>query len=492
MNLRNPTGADLPVAKMVIRGKIYEDHLVEVGGRGGDLHFRTPDANMYLDRLPLGNPGRLADLYDISFEDILDYLQQLGERLDPERNPILRRARELSYLTAPTTRPIVDASYAMIPSLFGREAAREVAEKQIGVRYLEGWVEEDCLGGMRAEKRCFGARTLHIVAGNSPPISAMTIVRNAILRSDAIIKAPSNDPFTALAIAETMAEMAPDHPITKHLSVAYWRGGDTALEEKLYQPHNIEKIVAWGGFASVKHVTRYIQPGLELVSLDPKLSTSIVGAQAFESPPVMREVARRIAADVGGMNQVACVNARVIYVVSGTDDEGVAKLGTLGRLVYEEMQRLPESTSTKPKHYDRDLKTHVDAARFNDDWYEVIGGEDDEGAIIVSKVPEPVDFAPQLGDRTANLVPVDALEDIFPTVNSYTQTIGVFPESLKQQLVDKLSLFGAQRFVSLGYAVGGSPALPQDGIEPLRRMGKWVVNEISDPVRVAPPWLAPV
>ena len=67
-----------------------------------------------------------------------------------------------------------------------------------------------------------------------------------------------------------MADMAPDHPITRHLSVAYWKGGDVEFEEQLYQPHNIEKIVAWGGFASVKHVTRYIQPGLELITLDPK------------------------------------------------------------------------------------------------------------------------------------------------------------------------------------------------------------------------------
>ena len=42
-------------------------------------------------------------------------------------------------------------------------------------------------------------------------------------------------------------------------------GGDEALEAKLYQPHNIEKICAWGGFASVKHVTKYIQPGIELI-----------------------------------------------------------------------------------------------------------------------------------------------------------------------------------------------------------------------------------
>ena len=110
-------------------------------------------------------------------------------------------------------------------------------------------------------------------------LGALTVLRGAVTRGDTIIKVPSNDPFTTGAIARTMVDMAPDHPITKHLAVAYWRGGDEALESKIYQPHNIEKIIAWGGFASVKHVTKYIQPGIELISLDPKRSASIVGGE---------------------------------------------------------------------------------------------------------------------------------------------------------------------------------------------------------------------
>src|SRR5690606_33933968 len=135
---------------------------------------------------------------------ILDYLEELGGRLDVENNEHLRTARRLSYLTAPTTPPLVDASYAELGGMFARGAIREMAEKHIGIKHLEGWVEEELEGGLRVGIRCFGARSLHIIAGNSPVISALTIIRNAILRSDAIIKVPSNDPFTAIAIARTM------------------------------------------------------------------------------------------------------------------------------------------------------------------------------------------------------------------------------------------------------------------------------------------------
>lgn len=479
---------ETPIAQMIIRGEIISDNLIEVGGRGGDLKFLTPDANQYLHRLPLGNPVKLADLYKLSFDDIVDYLARLGDALDIDSNHHLQRACELSYLTAPTTPPIVDAAYADLPLMFQPEIVREQADELIGIPYLEGWVEAQRLGGISQRIRCFGGRMLHIVAGNAPLISAQTIVRNAILRSDAIIKTPSNDPFTALAIALTMCDTAPDHPITRHLSVAYWRGGDTALEEKLYQPHNVEKIIAWGGFASVKHVTRYIQPGLELISLDPKRSISVIGKEVFESKENMEEVAVRLASDFGGNNQVGCVNARVVYVQSGTDEEGLAKLNQLGKMAYDALLTLPPHYSTKPKNYDPDLKMHVDALRYSGDWYKVIGGDDMEGAVIISQIPDPVEFAEKLNDRTVNLVPIDTIEEATKTANSYTQTVGVYPETLKDEIIDLLSLYGAQRFVSLGYSWIGSTASPQDGIEPLRRMGKWIMNEVSSPETVNPPW----
>ena len=101
--------------------------------------------------------------------------------------------------------------------------------------------------------------------------------------SDAIIKVPSNDPLTALAIARTMADMAPGSSADAAPRGGLLEGRRPRVEKQLYQPHNIEKIVAWGGFASVNHVTRYIQPGLELISLDPKCSATIIGPEAFAS-----------------------------------------------------------------------------------------------------------------------------------------------------------------------------------------------------------------
>jgi hypothetical protein len=481
--------AGTPIAPSVIRGKVIADSLVEFGGRNGAIKFLAPDPHKIVEMLSVKDPTKMADLYSISLDEIVEYLVALGDALALKKNARMQEACELSYYTAPTTPPLLKRQFEEIDQVFSRISLEETIDS-VGRAYLEGWVERRMQGGKVAHIRAFGARALHIIAGNGPALAAVTIIRNAITRSDAIIKAPSNDPFTAGAIARTMVDMAPDHPITKHLAVAYWKGGDQEVEQQLYQPQNVEKIVAWGGFASVKHVTRYIQPGLELISLDPKRSISIVGPEAFENDASLDEAAQRVASDVGCHNQEGCVNARVLYVCSGTDDNGIARLEKLGERVYEKMMQLPALVSTPPKGgINPELKSHLTATSVNDEWFRVIGGDHDEGAVIISKLSEPVDFAPSLTNRVANLVPLDEPEDMLPRVDAYCQTVGVYPESLVMKLRDKLSVHGAQRIVSLGYAVSANVALPQDALEVLRRMCKWIVNEYSKPDTVLPPWL---
>ncbi|TAL02165.1 MAG: long-chain-fatty-acyl-CoA reductase [Rhodospirillaceae bacterium] len=465
------------ISYAVIRGKVIDTDLVEFGGRGGDLAFLAPDPHKLISQLPLGSPSKLDDLYQLSLEQILDYFEELGKLLDLQKNTYMQEACELSYLTSPATPPIVRGFYEHMPAMFDRHRIKRWLDMSVGIPYLEGWVDTD-INGSTVSIRAYGSRSLHVVAGNGPVIGALSLLRSAVTRGDIIIKVPSNDPFTTAAIARTMVDFAPDHPVTKHMAVAYWRGGDEVLEQKLYQPHNVEKIVAWGGLNSVKHVTKYIQPGLELISLDPKRSASIVGAGALETDALLRETALRIACDVGAVNQTACSSCRVVYVMCGTEKAGIEKLSRLGKLVYEGMMKLPSDLSTKPKHYNPQLKADIDALRLNDDWYDIIGGQDGEGAVIVSHTSDAVEFAETLDDRTVNLVPVDTLDEVLGAVDAYTQTVGVFPDDLMPLVRHKAALHGGQRFVSLGYAFNG-PGLvgPQDGIEPLRRMCKWIVSE---------------
>jgi hypothetical protein len=174
----------------------------------------------------------------------------------------------------------------------------------------------------------------------------------------------------------------------------------------------------------------------------------------------------------------------VVYVASGTDDMGLARANAFGGAVYEQLQRLPTSLSTPAKRFDPELRASIEALRSSREWYRVYGGRHGEGAVIVSQLDEPVAFHRSLSGRVANVVPVDDPMDVLPHINSSTQTIGVYPESLKTALRELAPLFGAQRLVSLGYAAHPHVAIPQDAIEPIRRMVRWIVDESCDPLEV--------
>jgi hypothetical protein len=466
------TTASAMTVPALIRGRLVETDLIEFGARGGQAQFSAPDPQRIGAELVLRRGGALSDLNNLPFDEIVAFLAAVGERLDLATNAHLQEALAHSEPFSDMTSSLVKASFEQIPSLFTPDAVRELAEMTVGIDYLEGWVPRTMNDGRRVSIRAFGARTVHVVAGNSPLIAALSIIRNAVCRSDAIIKTASNDPVTALAIARTMAELDPDHPVTRHLSVAYWKGGDVEFESRLYQPANVEKIIAWGGFASVTHVLRYVQPGLELISLDPKRSATIIGQEAFASDDTLRDVARRAATDVGALNQLGCVNARVIYVVGDAD-----QANRLGKAIYDEIQNLPSNISTPAKRFDPEIRAQLDGLRHSPDFYNVVGGSGSEGAVIVSQLDEPVEFHRSLSGRVANLVPIGQPSDVLPQINAYTQTIGIYPESLKESLRDQLALSGAQRLVSLGHAADASVTLPQDGIEPVRRMVKWIVDE---------------
>lgn len=474
---------------LVIRGEIIDEPEVEYGGRNPETRFRGPDVARHVARLPLSPPSALADLYEISFDEILDYLEELGRRLEFRSNSHLQEALELTSRTSGLGPAILRSVYEKLGNVFNRAEMREVADILIGIPFLEGWVKTREVSGSTSFVRAFGARSLHIIAGNVPTIAAMTVMRNALTRSDIIIKTPSNDPLTAVAIARTMIDMAPDHPITRHISVGYWKGGDDRVEDRLYLPSNIEKIIAWGGMASVRHITKYLQPGIDLITLDPKLSSTIIGRAAFADDAAMRECARRTALDVAVNNQQACVNARVVYVETGTDADGVAKANRFGEYLYEAIQQVPADLSNPVPALDPALAQEMEGLRFAGDSYRLFGG-DGRGGVIVTQFDEPVEFSPLLSGRIANLVPVDDLETPIRAVTAWTQTIGIYPDSLMPEIRDRLAFHGGQRLVSLGYATRRTIAGPQDGVEVLRRMCKWILNEVHDSDEI-PFWPAP-
>ena len=152
-------------------------------------------------------------------------------------------------------------------------------------------------------------------------------------------------------------------------------------------------------------------------------------------------------------------------------------------MVFEAIQSMPEHLSTSAVRMESELKDEIMGLKLSGDDFKVIGCGV-EGGVIISQISEPVDFSRILANRIANLVPIDDVNTAIESVNAYTQTIGVYPESLKSKVRDQLAFHGGQRIVSLGYASNAalmSATGAQDALEPMRRMCKWIVDESCDP-----------
>ena len=473
---------DIPI---IARGRIIApgDNAVEYKGRGGAT-FRVPDPHKHIHDIVLGNPVLLSDLNDLPMAQIIDFLVEIGARLRIEENAYLQESFALALKAGGLAEPILRGIYDNLPLMFGREDLTALVDRTIGIRYLDGWVPapgEDA----NVRVRAVGTRQLHITAGNVPVVAALTIIRGALTKSDVVIKSPSNDPLTATAIARTMIELDPGHPVTRHLAVAYWKGGDEEMEQQIVRTSRIDKITAWGGMSSVKHIQKFLSPGIDLTALNPKYSMSLIGKEALESEDAMEEAALGIAVLSGLYNQTACSNTRLVYVESDDDEESLEKVIALGRKVVAAYATLPSIMSTPAEKPNKDLEAELEAIALEDEFYYVEGNTID-GGVVISKFADRVDFYDQLNNRVVNIVPVPDLMDVIKWCDDTTQTVGVYPESLRDSMLNPLSLAGVQRVVPLG---GGDamqifqdshslpPGMPHDGIEPLRRNVRWVIDQ---------------
>ncbi|MDT0406973.1 acyl-CoA reductase, partial [Streptomyces edwardsiae] len=144
---------------------------------------------------------------------------------------------------------------------------------------LDGWVSRTDAAGNTGAVRAFPPRVVHMLAGNAPSGCVASIAQSALVKGISLFKMPSSDPFTTVAVLRTRAEIDPNHPVVQSMSAVYWAGGDEAIERTIYRPQYFDKIVAWGGGPAINNVVKYLGPGIQLVSFDPKSSISMIGRE---------------------------------------------------------------------------------------------------------------------------------------------------------------------------------------------------------------------
>ena len=409
--------------------------------------------------------------YDTPIDEIIDFLVEVGERLDFDRNPYFAEALDHMVHFSPLDRRVLENAYREVPLSFQREGLIAEVEQSLGSRdVLDGWVARNA-HVPSIEVRAVPPRIVHVLAGNAPLVAAFTVVRAALTKGVHLLKLPSNDMFSATAILRTMADVDPNHPTTRSFSACYWAGGETRTESTIYRSQFFDKVVVWGGEAAVKNVVQFTGPGLEMISFDPKVSGSFIGREAFASPDTVREVARLAAADTIAAGQGACASSRFHYV-EGTEEEVDSYCEELVRAMGVDTYYGPGQSNLLPPP---DVREEVDMLRDLEPAFRVFGKYDGNGVAVRSD--EPVSFHPN--GKLVNVVRMNDIRDAIRYVSVATQSVGVYPESLREAISDGLANGGVQRIAPLGgvFARGGIAGLPHDAMMPLNRFMRWVFRE---------------
>lgn len=122
-----------------------------------------PDAKKYIGQLVNDIPTSQLDLYRISLDDIIEFLDAVGDGWTLARG-IRGQLPDLE----PVTERVLEATYRNCTAVLSRDRVRERVKTQIGSRYLEGWVPTKLSYGRVLQIRAVDARRVHIIAGNVP------------------------------------------------------------------------------------------------------------------------------------------------------------------------------------------------------------------------------------------------------------------------------------------------------------------------------------
>lgn len=448
-----------------VQGILVEGDAIRHRSRDLGADFTTPPIDLDAIVMPR---SQLPPLLDIKLSEIIDFLVEVGERLHLERNPYLQECLEHIAATNPLPRRVVENLYREAPLYLSRPILESMIESNFAHRgALDGWVESADTYGSKLAVRAFPPRIVHMLAGNAPAGCIASIAQGALVKAVNLFKMPSSDPFTTVAVLRTMADVDALHPVVRSMTAVYWQGGDEAIERTLYRPQYFDKIVAWGGGPAINNVIKYLGPGIQLVSFDPKSSISMIGHEALVSEYIMDDVAERLAADTTVFNQEACLASRFAFVEGDR-----AQIETFCAKLAERLGVDREHASAKTLPLPSDVREEIEIMSAMGE-VKTWGGLDGSGLVVLSD--RPVNFHPS--NKTSNVVMVDSLDDAVRYVNVATQTIGIYPFERKVALRDRLAAAGAQRLCRLGTADLHALGSPHDAMYPLQRLVHWMADD---------------
>ncbi|MCX6046889.1 MAG: hypothetical protein NT075_17435 [Chloroflexi bacterium] len=429
--------------------------------------------------------------YALKVAEILDYLTMIAEALTENRT-LVERVRELCRQTTELPDLYLDAAFATFAYGFDGASAQVMIDQELAVwskpghEFLDGWVAtpaqvlpslvallaRDLPGQAQTTQqadeptyiRAMPTRQLHITAGNAPSIPIVSALRLLLTKSVGVIKLPAGAILPGALLALMLASVAPDHPLTQHLSVVYWQGGDESVEQVLFMPNAFDRIVVWGAPGAVTAVQSKALL-TKTVAFNPRYGISLIGQEAFNNH--LETVVGQAALDTLINNQKAC-NAAQIHYVEGSLEQANTYAEQLRAVLGQWDMAAPQPVAPATRGQLKRMKRGKYA---NATWHlNTQVGEFQSGVVVM---PDEFDILDHPMCRLVIVRCVDSLSAVFPYLHAGVSTAGVYPEARRLDLRDKIAARGVSSVLPLGQCERFYAGMPHDGMLVLNQLVEW-------------------
>ncbi|MGL5828162.1 MAG: aldehyde dehydrogenase family protein [Angustibacter sp.] len=395
----------------------------------------------------------------LSLQDILVFLNRVGKNWRsteyPRRRLYVQQLREIMGYSAGAAEVEADRIAILLNS---HSRMHDLISAELGSRYIvDDWVPRE-EGFVKAFPR---GLVMHLLPGNVPLSSALSILRGLITKNICLAKIGSTDPLTAVALALSFTDVDPEHPVTKSMNVVYWEHDDH-IGQRITQ--GADAVIAWGGADAMRYVRRHAADHAPVTCFGPKHSFALVDANAD-----LDRAARALAHDVAIYDQQACFSIRRVFLTGPVEP--------FREKLHAELVRHAELLP--PGELSIDRAAHIQLARRLDSF---LGGQvTDPGTLdwTIVTAPPPEEFQEHPLGRVVYLHPVDSFDEAYRFADQTLQTIAAYPWSILVEHREEFARRGVSRFTELGlvqmFRIGGT----HDGVNSLQGLVRMVATEAS-------------
>lgn len=398
------------------------------------------------------------DNHDLSVNEIISFFSQVGELWKNNDYHYRKKSMKLAEITTGFHAKMIDHAYEYIVKMLTREYLEHMINGEMQDKnFLNNWISVE-------ESKVYASprgRVLHILAGNAPPVSIISLLRGALTKNTNILKVPSGDPVTATYLALSFQEIDKTHPITQTTSVVYWEP-DSLEEQKAFSI--ADTICVWGGEFAIESVKKKSNAHQNVLGFGPRRGMQFIGKEVFRHEKFLTECTNKVAYDLVLYDQQACHSPQITFV----EKKGIKFCEAL-------VKSLELISSNLPKGY-VSLQDHAGVSHermmssfFGDKIYQP---GSTKWTVILTKDINKVKKHPL--SRTLYVKEVDDLRDAIQYIDPSVQIIAFSAQGRMEELRNELALRGVDRFSRLGEMGYFPPGAPHDGIYPLSHLVRWV------------------